>query len=290
LSLFQQSHQATTSNHSIWFLLFASLSWCLLIFASSRPQWIGDPVQLPITGRDLMLAIDLSGSMQEKDFQYKGRMIDRLTATQLVASEFIEKRVGDRIGLILFGDRAYLQAPLTFDRKTVKTFLLEAVIGLAGKQTAIGDSIGLAIKRLRQQKTESKVLILLTDGANTAGEVSPIKAAELAAEEGLKIYTIGIGADEMVVSSFFGRQKVNPSADLDEKTLKKMASLTGGQYFRAKNTEELNEIYQLLDKLEPIEKDHQHFRPTKALYPWPLGIAFLLSFIIVLANAKGRFQ
>jgi len=178
--------------------------------------------------------------------------------------------------------------PLTFDRKIVITLLNESAIGLAGDNTAIGDAIGLAVKRLKNQHANSRVLILLTDGANTAGEVSPIKAAELAAENQLKIYTIGIGADEMQVRSFFGSRTVNPSRDLDEKTLTAIADTTGGRYFRARNTQELDKIYQLLDELEPVEKDKQYFRPRSELYPWPLGLALGLAAIICLSRFTFR--
>ncbi len=274
-------------RRSLW---FAALAWLFLVFAVTRPQWRGAPIELPVSGRNLMLAVDLSGSMEVKDFEVNGRMVDRLEATQLVAGKFIERRVGDRLGLILFGRQAYLQTPLTFDRKTVKTLLNEAVIGLAGKETAIGDAIGLAVKRLRQQKDESgqRVLILLTDGANTAGEVDPLKAAELAAAEGLKIYTIGIGADEMTVRSLFGSRRVNPSTDLDEGTLTAIAEKTGGRYFRAKNLRDLGEIYQLLDELEPIEQETQLFRPTRTLYPWPLGTSFVIAALIVFARSRSK--
>jgi Ca-activated chloride channel family protein len=269
-----------------WPLWLATVAWILLVVAATRPQWWGEPLQLPLNGRDLMMAVDLSGSMQYEDFRIKDQVVDRLTATKWVAGEFIERRVGDRLGLILFGEQAYLQVPLSFDRKTVRTLLNESAIGLAGKQTAIGDAIGLAVKRfLEKPKNKNKnswVLILLTDGANTAGKLEPLKAAELAAAEDLKIYTIGIGADEMVVRDFFGTRRVNPSADLDEKTLKEIAEKTGGRYFRARDTEELEKIYTLLDKLEPIQEDSQTFRPTKALYPWPLAIAILLSSIIII--------
>jgi Ca-activated chloride channel family protein len=173
---------------------------------------------------------------------------------------------------------------LTFDRATVTTLLNESALGLAGESTAIGDAIGLAVKRLKKQQADSRVLILLTDGANTAGEVTPIKAAELAKAYGLKIYTIGIGADEMMVRSFFGARKVNPSRDLDEKTLTAIAKKTGGQYFRARNTEELDQIYQLLDELEPVEKDKQYFRPKTELYYWPLAVAIFLAGVISLSR------
>ena len=274
-------------------MLLATLAWCLLILAATRPQWLGEPVELPISGRDLMMAVDLSGSMQVEDFKINGQTVDRLQATKFVASEFINSRQGDRVGLILFGRQAYLQTPLTFDRKTVNTLLQEAAIGLAGQETAIGDAIGLAIKRLanldnsnintdKNNDAQSRVLILLTDGANTAGEITPIKAAELAASNHLKIYTIGIGADEMIRHSFFGAQRINPSADLDEKTLKAIAAKTGGRYFRARDTKELQKIYSLLNQLEPTEKESQNFRPITALYHWPLTAAMIIAFIISL--------
>jgi len=277
-------------------LLFwlAMIAWLLMLVAASRPQWVGDSIELPVTGRDLMMAVDLSGSMEIEDFVVSNKRVDRLTATKVVAGEFIERRVGDRLGLILFGRQAYLQTPLTFDRETVRSLLFESVIGLAGKETAIGDAIGLAVKRFRETKAynarnkktvnqaQDQVLILLTDGANTAGEVEPVKAAELAAKEGLKIYTVGIGADEMLVRSLFGTRRVNPSADLDEDTLKAIAEKTGGRYFRARDTQELEKIYSLLDELEPIAKESKSFRPKTALYYLPLMIALMIAALILL--------
>jgi Ca-activated chloride channel family protein len=280
-----QSQQATQPNKP-WALWLAIFAWCLLVLASMRPQWLGEPIEQGVSGRDLMLAVDLSGSMEERDFIVNNQAVDRLTATKAVATEFIERRIGDRLGLILFGTNAYLQTPLTFDRKTVQILLNEAFITLAGESTAIGDAIGLAVKRLQSQKADSRVLILLTDGANTAGKVSPIKAAELAAQYQLKIYTIGIGADEMTVRSFFGARKVNPSRDLDEKTLTAIAEKTGGRYFRAKNTQELQKIYQLLDELEPVEKDMQFFRPRTELFFWPLAFALILASLISLMRLR----
>ena len=283
---------SATKNNTLLMLL-ATLAWCFLILAATRPQWLGEPVELPISGRDLMMAVDLSGSMQVEDFKINGQTVNRLQATKYVASKFISSRQGDRIGLILFGRQAYLQTPLTFDRKTVNTLLQEAAIGLAGQETAIGDAIGLAIKRLvnldsinknstQNKEAQSRVLILLTDGANTAGEITPIKAAELAASNNLKIYTIGIGADEMIRHTFFGAQRVNPSADLDEKTLKTIADKTGGRYFRARDTNELKKIYSLLNQLEPTEKESQNFRPITALHHWPLTAAMIIAFMISL--------
>jgi Ca-activated chloride channel family protein len=222
--------------------------------------------------------------MEAKDFELNGQAVDRLTATKAVAGEFIQRREGDRLGLILFGENAYLQTPLTFDRQTVHTLLLESVIGLAGKKTAIGDAIGLAVKRLRDNASESRVLILLTDGANTAGEITPSRAAELSASAGLKIYTIGVGADEMVVRSLFGQRLVNPSQDLDEETLRDIAQKTGGRYFRARNTAELEQIYKLLDELEPVEIEALSFRPTEALFYWPLAAALLMALGLIVAR------
>ncbi len=280
------SATAKAGSGAKWPLLAAAIAWCLLVLAAARPQWLGDPIEQAVSGRDLMLAVDLSGSMEEQDFEIQNHRVDRLKATKWVARQFIERRVGDRIGLILFGTNAYLQTPLTFDRKTVMTLLDESVTRLAGDNTAIGDAIGLAVKRLRDQQADSRVLILLTDGANTAGEVTPLKAAELAAEQGLKIYTIGIGADEMIVRSFFGNRRVNPSRDLDEKTLRAIAQKTGGRYFRARDTQELMQIYQLLDQLEPVEKDKQYYRPTSELFYWPLAAALLLSSLICLHRLR----
>jgi Ca-activated chloride channel family protein len=262
-----------------WALWLASLAWLGLVLAVARPQWLGEPLEQAVSGRDLMLAVDVSGSMQEKDFVIKGQQVDRLTALKQVAGEFIQRRTGDRLGLVLFGTQAYLHVPLTFDHNTLQTLLNEAFIGITEDepQTSIGDAIGLSIKRLQDQKTDSKVLILLTDGANTAGELSPLKAAELAASAQLKIYTIGIGADEMLVRSLFGTRRVNPSADLDEKTLTAIAETTGGRYFRARSSEELAQIYALLDQLEPVEKDKQFFRPRSELFHWPLAIALLIA-------------
>ena len=253
--------------------------WALVLIAAARPQHLGEPTALPVTGRDLLVAVDLSGSMEEQDFQLGGEWVDRLTATKSVAREFIERRIGDRIGLILFGRETYLQTPLTFDRDTVKTFLDEAVIGLAGKETAIGDAIGLGIKTLTDAGIDEnrRVLILLTDGANTAGAVDPLKAADLARDRGMVIYTVGIGADALMVRSLFGVRQINPSADLDEQTLTTIAEGTGGVYFRARDTEELQRIYAMLDELEPTAREEEGFRPVTEYFYWPLGLALCLS-------------
>ena len=270
-----------------WRLWLAVIAWILLVIAAARPERIGDELDVPVSGRNLMLAVDLSGSMDQKDFVLGGRRVDRLTATKAVASDFISRREGDRIGLILFGERAYLQVPLTLDRETVKILLLESFIGLAGEKTAIGDAITLAVKRIHDQELDAgeQVLVLLTDGANTAGEVPPLKAAQLAAQVGLRIYTIGIGAEQLEVSSLIGgRRNINPSADLDEKTLIGIAELTGGRYFRAVDTAALQDIYRLVDELEPVARPEAGFRPVKSLYYLPLAGAFALAAFLIIVS------
>ena len=268
-----------------WRLVIASFAWILLVLAAARPQWVGEPIALRISGRDLMLAVDLSGSMKRRDMQVGRDWVTRLAVVKRVAGEFIARRDGDRIGLILFGTRAYLQVPLTFDRPTVRTLLEEAVIGLAGEQTAIGDAIGLGVKRLRERPAENRVLVLLTDGANTAGEVNPMDAARFAAKLGLKIYTIGVGADIAMMQRLYGQVRVNPSADLDEPTLAAIARATGGRYFRARQTDELVDIYRTLDELEPVISDEEQFRPTAELYHWPLALAALVAVGLLAAGS-----
>lgn len=276
-----------------WRIWVAMLAWLLLVLAAARPERIGDELDVPVSGRNLMLAVDLSGSMDAKDFELGNRRVDRLTATKAVAGDFISRREGDRLGLILFGERAYLQVPLTLDRETVNVLLMEAFIGLAGEKTAIGDAITLAVKRIHDQGTaaDEQVLILLTDGANTAGQIDPLKAAELASQIGLRIYTIGIGAEQMVIPSLTGgMRRVNPSADLDEETLTRIAEMTGGRYFRAVDTAGLQQIYRLLDEMEPVAEPEAGFRPVTALFHWPLGGAFTLAALLMLGNLLSGWQ
>ena len=264
-------------GRSRWLTLIAVLSWTLLVCAAARPQWLGEPVSIPNEGRELMLAVDLSGSMKIDDMEVNGRQVNRLVMIKSVLHDFIERRVGDRLGLILFADTAYLQAPLTYDRQTVATLLDESVIGLVGEQTAIGDAIGLAVKRFKKREDSNKVVILLTDGQNTAGNITPEQAKELAIESGATVYTIGVGADKMLIRSFFGSRQVNPSQELDEDMLTDLAESTGCQYFRARNAQELNSIYETLDKLEPVEGEARKLRPRTALFFYPLSLALLLT-------------
>ncbi len=277
-------------SHVAWRVLLLVLAWLALVTATARPQWTGQPVTLPTSGRDLMLAVDISGSMGTEDLQLKGQIVNRLTVVKNVVSQFVVARKGDRVGLILFGTNAYMQAPLTFDLATVNRLLIEAPVGIAGGKTAIGDAIGLAVKRLRQRPDGDRVLILLTDGANNVGEVAPVKAAELATQEDIRIYTIGVGADEMRLPSIFGvfgSRVVNPSAELDEDTLTAIAEATGGRYFRAQNTAKLVEIYEIIDAMEPIEQDAETYRPTAALYHWPLAGGWLIIMFLLLCDWRG---
>jgi Ca-activated chloride channel family protein len=257
------------------------LLWLLLLSAAARPQWLGPPLPVAASGRDLLVAVDVSGSMDYPDMQWQGDDVSRLTLVKNLLGDFLENRKGDRVGLILFGSRAYLQAPLTFDRRTVHTWLDDAQVGIAGKNTAIGDAIGLALKRLRQRPTQSRVLILVTDGANNAGEIHPLTAARLAALEHVRIYTVGIGADPDQESAI-GLPGVNPSLDLDEATLKDIASVTDGVYFRAHDGAELQQIGATLDKLEPVAQQPTEARPAQPLYSWPLAAALLMSMLLVM--------
>lgn len=287
---FANKTSTTTVQNQQWPLYLAIIAWLFLVLASTRPQWLGEPIEQIVNGRDLMLAVDLSGSMDIEDFFIEGKNVNRMQAAKFVAGQFIARRTGDRLGLILFGTTAHLQVPLTFDRKTVNTLLQESFIGITDDEpaTAIGDAIGLAVKRLHKHMASSRVLILMTDGANTAGVVPPLKAAELAFDNQLKIYTIGIGADSMIVRNLFFNRQVNPSRNLDEKTLKAIAKITGGLYFRARDLADLEQIYQELDQLEPIAKGKQYFRPKTELYPWPLAVALILTVASILPSIRNN--
>jgi Ca-activated chloride channel family protein len=276
----------TSSNTGLLNRIILFLAWTMLVTAAARIQWVGEPIELPASGRDLLLSIDISGSMEEEDLKLKGRTANRLQVVKSVITQFIEKREGDRIGLVLFGENAYLQTPLTFDLKTVQYMLDETEIGLAGaSRTAVGDGIGLSVKRLRERAEQNRVLILLTDGRNNSGELDPIEAAKLAKHAGVKIYTVGVGADEVIRRSLlFGNTKFNPSAELDEKTLIQVAQITGGKYFRARSTEELAQIYQILDELEPVEDEPETYRPIQELYFYPTSIALIFLLLPILVK------
>lgn len=279
---FNDAPATSRANNFSWLIMLLSIiAWLALVTAVARPVMVGESISLPVKGRNIMLAIDLSGSMREQDYRVGNQWVDRLTATKFVAGEFIERRKGDRIGLILFGDQAYLQAPLTFDRETIKKLLDESALGLAGQKTAIGDAIGLGIKRLRDQDDNEHVLILLTDGENTAGNVGVYEAAEVAAQQNIKIYTVGIGADGSQ-SGFFQR------SSLDEGTLKKIAAMTKGKYFRARDTIEFQRIYEELDRLEPIVREQEQWRPRIDLFYLPLALSLLLFGVAIVLRHRSQ--
>ena len=270
-------------------LLVLSLCWLSALLAIARPVWIGAPVSMPTNGRDILLAVDISGSMEQEDMRINGREVNRLIAVKAVVGDFVVKREGDRLGLILFGEKAYLQTPLTFDRKTMQTLLNEAQIGFAGSNgTAIGDAVGLAVKRLQDRPENHRVVILLTDGSNNAGELDPMEAADLARRAKVKIYTVGIGAESQQSWGLFGSQVTNPSADLDESALQGIADATGGQFFRARDPEELAAIYRELNRLEPLEQTAETIRPVSTLFHWPLALTFFLSLVLVLSSSYRR--
>ncbi len=262
-------------------LIYFALIWCLLILALMRPQFVGNQIELPQMGRNLMLAIDISESMQIEDMQINGQTTNRLNAVKKVVTEFINRRKSDFIGLVLFGSESFLHAPLSSDHKTIAKFLLEAQIGFLGPKTAIGEALLLGIKKLSEQNNGDKVLILLTDGQNNSGFIEPLDAANIAVEKGVKIYIIGVGSEKMIVNSFFGPSVVNPSQDLEESEslLKHIAKITNGAYFRSTDTDSLETIYKKLDELEPSIKENQGLILRKELFYWPLSIALLLFFI-----------
>ena len=260
--------------------------WTLLIIACARPVWFGDPIEFQPKYRDLMLVVDLSGSMQKEDMNLDGEFTDRLTAVKKVLSDFVAKRKGDRLGVVLFGDHAYLQTPLTADRQAVIQQINQTVIGLVGQSTAMGDGIGIGTKTFVDSNAPQRVMVLLSDGGNTAGVLDPIEAAEIAKKYNATIYTVGVGAGEMMVKEFFMTRKVDTAADLDEKTLTQIAEVTGGQYFRARDTEQLENIYETINQLEPVSSDTQTWRPQSEWFRYPLSAALGLSVLLFLLRRK----
>ncbi|GAA5646129.1 MULTISPECIES: vWA domain-containing protein [Vibrio] len=271
---------AKSSPKNVSARVLAALVWIALIIAAARPVWYGDPVTTQPKHRDLMLVVDLSYSMSQKDMKQGDNYIDRLSAVKHVLTDFIAKRQGDRLGLVLFADHAYLQTPLTLDRNTISEQLNSAVLRLIGTKTAIGEGIGLATKTFIDSDAPQRVMILLSDGSNTAGVLDPIEAAKIAKKYQATIYTIGVGAGEMTVQDFFMTRKVNTASDLDEKTLMEIAKMTGGQYFRARDSQQLATIYDTINSLEPVSEGSQTWRPEQEWFGIPLGIALVLSVVL----------
>jgi Ca-activated chloride channel family protein len=258
-----------------------TLAWLCLLTAAARPQWVGPPQAQQRSGRALMLAVDLSGSMRTEDMQLAGQSVNRFGAVEAIAGDFISRRSGDEIGLILFGSQAFLVTPLTYDLTAVRAQLQGAAVGLAGTETAIGDAIAVGVKRLAALPEQARVLVLLTDGVNNAGSIAPRDAARAAKAAGVRIYTIGIGATRMRVPGFFGSQLVNPSADLDAGMLTDIATQTGGRFFRATDSSELAEAYRAIDALEPMPQHGPSLRPRHELFRWPLLAALALLLLAI---------
>ena len=257
---------AVTLQRNIGQKLLLPLTWALIVVAVARPQWVDDPITQIESARDLMLAVDLSGSMETEDFvDPEGARIDRLAAVKLVLEDFVSKRETDRLGLVLFGNAAFVQVPFTRDHNVFLQLLDETQIGMAGPQTMIGDAIGLAIKAFESSEADQRVLILLTDGNDTGSRVPPPKAAEIASQNEITIYTIGVGDPASA-----------GEAPLDEETLKQIASTTEGQYFRANDLEELDQVYTQLDELEPLDFETFSYRPRYELYQWAVGAYLIL--------------
>lgn len=256
-----------------WLLV---LAWLALLTAAARPQWVGPPQSQERSGRALMLAVDLSGSMRTDDMQLSGQSVSRFGAVEAIAGDFIARRSGDEMGLILFGSRAFLVTPLTYDLQAVRAQLQGAAVGLAGTETAIGDAIAVAVKRLAGLPEQARVVVLLTDGVNNAGNIAPLDAAHAAKAAGVRVYTIGIGATEMSIPDLFGTHTVNPSADLDESMLRSIATQTGGRYFRATDSSQLADAYRAIEALEPMPQQGPSLRPRHELFRWPLGFAVIL--------------
>lgn len=251
----------------------AIATWGLLIVALAGPERVGAPIEITKSARDMVLAIDISGSMKEVDFQSaEGERLQRLAAVQNVVSDFMADREGDRVALIVFGTQAYLQAPLTEDLQTINTLIDQTVVGMAGPNTALGDAIGLAIRTFEASEIEERVLIVLSDGADTGSLMSPINAAEIARQENVQIYTIAVGDPEGE-----GENRV------DLATLDEIARRSGGEAFFAGDVNALAEVYARIDELNPRDVETLSYRPRRSLAYVPMGLAALLATLAVLA-------
>jgi Ca-activated chloride channel family protein len=246
--------------------------WIFLIVAITRPQWLEEPIIKELPMRDLLVAVDLSGSMEAMDFtDADGNAVDRLTAVKQVLDEFFARRDGDRVGLILFGSAAFVQVPFTDDLDVVRELLHEAQIRMLGPRTMLGDAMGLAINLFERSEVDERVMIVLTDGNDTGSLIPPERAAEIARDNGVVVHTIAIGDPTAV-----GEQA------LDEVSLKNIATTTGGGYFHANDRQELEEIYDHLDEINPRQVETQSYRPIIDLYHWPLAAGILISLLYLM--------
>ncbi|MBW1838675.1 MAG: VWA domain-containing protein [Deltaproteobacteria bacterium] len=271
-------------------LALRCLAIALLVMALARPQSGTKASEVLTEGIDIILCLDTSGSMQALDFKWNDERQNRLQVVKKVVSDFIKGRKNDRIGMVVFGEEAFTQCPLTLDYGVILSFLDQVEIGMAGDSTAIGSALGTCVKRLKELESKSKVVILLTDGRNNAGGVSPGTAADIAKTFNIKTYTIGVGTEGEVpflVDTIFGKKYVYQRVDLDEDTLKEIAEITGGKYFRATNTRALEEIYKQIDKLEKTKVEVKEYMEYKELFGWFLlpGLACIL-LEIILSNTR----
>lgn len=252
------------ANRNVVALLLLVLTWICLILAAASPQLVGEPEKQIKTARNFLINVDISLSMETSDWvNEEGQRATRWEAVKQVMAEFIKRREGDRMGLILFGSQAYLQTPFTDDLEVVEALLGESEVGMAGAKTAIGNSIGKAVELFDQDSIQKKVMVLITDGADSGSELNPIQAARLAATDSIVIYTIGIGTTGAQIY------------ELDEYTLTEIARVSKGQYFKASDRERLEEVYNELDQLEPIEYENKDYIPKRLLFYYPLVIALL---------------
>lgn len=286
-NIIPSSQAIKKKNDSIFFFLLLT-SWVLLTVALMQPENVDQFRQVKNKGYDLMLAVDISASMQALDFSTPDKVVSRLDVTKDVVSNFIKGRQGDRLGLILFGQNAYLHVPLTLDTASVSRMLNDAVSGMAGNATAIGDAIGQGVRTLRERPAGSRVLILLTDGEDNASSIPPLEAAKLAKQYGIRIYTIGIGKNGLVPFpnqlGGYGMGQVS----MDEELLKEIAKETGGQYFLATNQKMLASIYARINELEKSEANETLFLIREPLYQYPLSLSLLVLLALTLSQLLQR--
>lgn len=260
-------------------LVMQALLWTLLVAALMRPQWLEPYTEIRTEGYDLMLAVDTSRSMEALDFTVEGRQVTRMAVVKGVIGRFIKARDGDRIGIVVFGSQAFVLSPMTLDLQALHMLLDGIVTRMAGDGTAIGDAIGLGVKKLRERPEGSRVLILVTDGENTEGSMPPVLAAQLAAHEGIRIYTIGVGSKGMVPIVENGKL-TQVRMEIDEALLTQVAEISGGAYFRATDSGALDKIYRQIDTLEKTRAESRTVMIPQPLYRWPLGLALLLLLVL----------
>jgi len=292
LDTLKKLKRSTSLLMSYVLVLLRCLALVLLIIALARPQSGTKASEVLTEGIDIMLCLDTSGSMQALDFKWKDERHNRLEVVKNVVSDFIKGRTNDRIGMVVFGEEAFTQCPLTLDYGVLLNFLDQVEIGMAGDSTAIGSALGTCINRLKERESKSKVIILLTDGRSNAGSLSPQTAAEIAETYSIKTYTVGVGTTGEVpflVDTIFGKKYMYQRVDLDEETLKEIAAVTGGSYFKATNTETLEEIYKNIDKLEKTKVEVKEYMEYEELFGWfLLSALFFILIEVTLRNTRFR--